>query len=74
MGGTEVIAWKKRSEEKASYEDHGGNRWVLRRERKRSSDDEVRMEKGREFQMVGATKEKERRPISEFILRTLSSF
>ena len=50
------------------------DRWVLRRERKRSSEGQVQMEKGREYQMVGAAKEKERLPISEFILGTLSSF
>ena len=46
----------------------------MRRERKRPSEGEVRTSRGREFHTVGAENEKERRPISDLILGTLSSF
>ena len=52
---------------------YGGKRWVLRRERKRSRLGEEQSDSGKEFQTVGAEKEKDRRPISDLIAGILSS-
>ena len=46
---------------------YGGKRKVLREERNEAKDVEQRRLRGREFQRVGAAKEKERRPEQEFI-------
>ena len=53
---------------------YGGKRWVLRRDRNTSRLGDSRIFKGREFQTVGAAKEKGRRPISDFTLGILSNF
>ena len=49
----------------------GGNKCVLRPERNKGRVGQVRKDKGREFQTVGAAKEKERRPLAERISGTV---
>ena len=42
-------------------------RWVFKEERKEESDSDERIESGREFQIEGAAKEKERSPKDLFV-------
>jgi hypothetical protein len=51
---------------------YGGKRCVFKKERNNGKVGQDRSVRGREFQMVGAEKEKERRPFAERISGTVS--
>ena len=53
---------------------YGGKRWVFSWDRKARGDFVLRRERGREFHIVGAEKEKDRRPMALLILGTSSEF
>ena len=53
-------------------DDYGGKRWVFRDERNDCRVAAERRLKGREFQIVGAAKEKERRPADDLRKGTVS--